>query len=953
MACLDDNTVAALMGGELSGEAKAEVERHVETCAACRQLVAAVLKSDRPLESRLSSADTAFSPAPPPRPTLATGSQVGRYVLLERIGAGGMGVVYSAYDPVLERKVAVKLVRGEGAPEALEEVRVRLLREGKAIAQLSHPNIVTVFDMGTSQGQLFVAMELVDAGSLKRWLREGARGWRDVLEKFLSAGQGLAAAHRAGLVHRDFKPENVLVGADGRVRVTDFGLASTIGAPTPVPQAASPAPLDPRLTRTGALLGTPAYMAPEQHVGQGADALSDQFSFCLALWEGLYGQRPYTAAVDPAAWTLVEPPADTKVPLWLKRGVQRGLSREPQARYPTMEALLSALAADPERTRRVRLLVTAGVLTAALAIAGSSYWASTRASRLCTGAEAEVAKVWTPGLAASVGVTFSGSGVEGASGTWELARQGLEAWWRGWAAMHTEACRATRIRGEQSDQLLGLRMACLERRRSEAAALLDVFKHADKDVVTRAPEAVDALIPVSQCADAQALQAEVPPPENPKVRAQVDEVRGLLIEGKARFDSGRYADALSRATQAVQNAKGLEYRPALAEALLLQGRLQERMGDLKAAEQTLLDAIAAAEASKQDAVTAQAATTLMLVLGSRQARYAEAHSWGKLAEGAIGRIGGSPSLQAQLLQTRGLVQYAQGQLKDAIDSHRQAVALLEKVEPDSLALAEALNSLGAALRGGRQGKEALEAFDRALAILLKKVGPDSDLVATTQNGMGSAQMLDGHFEEALKLYQQALGTFTRRLGPTHFRTITTVNNVGVVLAEEGQYAAALPYFEQVLKARQLTLAKTDAKTADAHANVGMLLVELGRLDEAMAHFDEARGILQGYPRDHFSQAEALLGIGKVQLARRQGAKAKEPLEQVLALCEKKEGFRFEYTRARAHFLLGRALFEGLHQPKEGLALAGDARAALVGFGAERFRRDVAEIDAWLAAHAAP
>jgi tetratricopeptide (TPR) repeat protein len=684
-------------------------------------------------------------------------------------------------------------------------------------------------------------------------------------------------------------------------------------------------------------------MAPEQHARRGADALSDQFSFAVALWEALYGVRPYAANELPAVWRLQEPPAQARVAPWLRRVLQRALRLAPSERYPDMAALLAALREESARARSFRLRLAAGATAALVAVAVAAAWGSARTARLCTGAAAQVAAVWNPGRIGLLRAAFLSTPAPAALATWELSRRGLDAWFTAWAAQHTEACQATALRGEQSEAVLDLRRACLARRHAEANALLGVLQAASAEGLARAPEAVDALLPPSACSDVEVLRAQARPRDA--------QARALLDEAKARFDTGGYAEALERTSAAVARAKSLDDGPALASALLLRGRLEEHTGDLKAAEPTLLDAFAKAEASRDDATAGEAATLLSLVLGSRQARYAEAHSWLKLAEGTIGRAGNSASLQARLLQAQGLVAYAEGHLAEAMLAHQRAVALFRKAEPDSLALADALNALGAALRGGRRATEALEAFDGALKLLLGKVGEDSDLVATTRNGMASALMLEGRFDEAATLYQQALATFTQRLGPTHFRTVTTANNVGVVLAEQGRYAEALPWFAKVLAAREATLLPTDAKTADAHANLGMLLVELGRDDEALAHFAQARRILQGYPLDHFSQAESLLGVARVQLARGKGALAKEPLGQVLALCEGKEGFRFDYTRARANFLLGRALAEGApRKPAEGKALALGARAALVGFGPERFKRDIGEVDRWLAAH---
>ena len=949
MACLDDNTVAAFMAGMLSPEATRELEQHVEGCASCRSLLAVMMRGDRDESAELSTGPTL--PSRPAPATLRRGTQLGRYQLLESIGAGGMGVVYAAQDPVLDRKVAVKVVRDDGNGAALEEVRSRLEREGRSIAQLSHPHIVTVFDMGSSGGHVYIAMELVDGGSLKQWLRERARGWREVLQKFLEAGQGLAAAHKAGLAHRDFKPENVLVGRDGRVRVTDFGLAASTSLPLSRVSTAPEQPLaDRRLTATGALVGTPAYMAPEQYAGLGADGLSDQFSFCVALWESVYGVRPYTPDVDPAKWKFVEPPP-SEVPLWVRKALLRGLSLQHEARYPTVELLLLELQKDPAKGRATRrwIAAAAGVIVAGL---GTGYWAATRGERMCSGAADEVAVVWNPSIAQSLAQAFATSGPDGVA-NWPRVNRALDEWWKGWATLHTEACRATRVRGEQSDQLLSLRMACLSRAKAQSSALLEVFKSADREMAAKAPEAVAGLDSLSICSDANALLAQVSPPQSPALIEKVEAVRATLAQARARSDAGQYKEALAMVAAAVTTAKALDYQPVLAEALLLSGQLQEHLGDLKASEQSLLDAISNAEASRHDVITARAATHLVLVLGARQARYGEAHAWEKLARGALSRSGGSAALEATLLQTEGLVHYAEGQLVEAIDAHQRAVTLLQKLEPNSLHLAEALNNLAAALRGGRKAKEALVAFERALVILLEKTGPDSDLVASTRNGMANAYMLEGRFKDAFELYQQALEVFTARLGPTHFRTLTTLNNLGVVLAEQGRYADALPYFQKVLDARQKTLAATDAKTADAWSNVGMLQVELGKYDDALADFEHARAILQGYPLDHFSQAESLLGVAKVSLARKEPQKAVPELERVLGLCEKKEGFRFDYTRARANFLMGRALAEGKPVVKEGWERVRSARAALVGFGEERFQRDLAEVDSWIAAHPEP
>ncbi|MFP2929901.1 protein kinase domain-containing protein, partial [Pyxidicoccus sp. 3LG] len=353
--CPAETTLSDFLAGALPQEQRSDVLAHVEGCADCQRALAAARD-----DSTFSQADVSARPAPAP---LERGATLARYVVLERIGAGAMGVVYAAYDPELDRKVALKVLRPEG--RQVEELRLRLVLEAQALARLSHANVVSVHDVGSHGDCVFLAMELVDGVTLAEWLKT-PRSWQEVLRVFTEAGRGLAAAHAAGLVHRDIKPANVLVGKDGRARVTDFGMARPLNrGPAASPRVGPDLPLSPSpstasppvtpLTRTGALLGTPAYMAPELLTGRRADALSDQFSFCVALHEALYGVRPFEgSSLEEVARAALEGrvrPAvpGTKVPAWVRRAVLRGLKPRPEERYPSMEPLLAALAPPPRR----------------------------------------------------------------------------------------------------------------------------------------------------------------------------------------------------------------------------------------------------------------------------------------------------------------------------------------------------------------------------------------------------------------------------------------------------------------------------------------------------------------------------------------------------------------------------------------------------------------------------
>jgi len=311
--------------------------------------------------------------------------QIGRYVLEERIGSGGMGIVYAARDTELDRSVAVKLLRLGGGSRSEAQRRHRLLREGKALARLSHPNVVQVYDVGEHDDRVFVAVELVEGRNARDWIEDSDPTWREVLQVFIQAGRGLAAAHGAGIVHRDFKPENLLVGDDGRVRVLDFGLARGERQAPPIGEQDEPAPppasagstLATPLTEPGVVMGTPAYMAPEQHLGRPADARTDQFGYCVALYEALYRARPFAGKTRAALRRAVvgghvEPfPTDRSVPRRVGRILRRGLEARPENRYPDMHKLLGELEGiGHHRSRRLAYLAAAaagGLLALGLA----------------------------------------------------------------------------------------------------------------------------------------------------------------------------------------------------------------------------------------------------------------------------------------------------------------------------------------------------------------------------------------------------------------------------------------------------------------------------------------------------------------------------------------------------------------------------------------------------------
>ncbi len=369
---LDDNAIAEFVSGDLPPGRLARVEGHLAGCRDCRALVAALAQDDAADSHGATIPHERLSPSQvtqlPTRP-LTVGDRVGRYLVLSTLGTGGMGVVFAAYDPQLDRKVALKLLRS-GTNLPTQDATKRLRREAQAIAQLSHPHVVGVYDVGTTDdGHLYIAMEFVEGDTLTAWLKRWPRTWREIVDVFLQAGRGLVAAHSVGLLHRDFKPDNVLVGGDGRVRVTDFGLARSLVFHLDEESARGPTPslplaLSSPLTATGTVLGTPRYMPPEQLTGPDIDARADQFSFCVALHEALYGAHPLPGGTSVAMLEqgvrATPPPSDTRVPALVGRAVARGLERDRTKRFPTMASLISELTPPPPSLGRKSLALAIG-----------------------------------------------------------------------------------------------------------------------------------------------------------------------------------------------------------------------------------------------------------------------------------------------------------------------------------------------------------------------------------------------------------------------------------------------------------------------------------------------------------------------------------------------------------------------------------------------------------------
>jgi len=531
-------------------------------------------------------------------------ARIGRFVLLGEHAAGGMGVVYGAYDPQLDRRVALKVLH----PLALRSpvTRERLLTEARALARLDHPNVVPIHDVVVIEDQVVIVMEWVEGKTLANWEAEAPRSWREGVATYLSAGRGLAAAHALGLVHRDFKPANAIIGEDGRVRILDFGLARFEGTseganPEPALHAGASASAEScaltiaavGLTATGEVLGTPAYMAPEQLAGVVATAASDQFSFCAALYRAVCGILPYPGATvedqraNLTAGRLAEPAEGRSVPSWLRSVLARGLMMAPAERYPSMAALLDELGRERGWQRWRVPIAVAITAVAALVTAGLAF-SDDKQVVLCDGGPAAIEPTWNAQRQGALAGAFARLRAPRAASVGAAVVAGLDGYRDAWAKMHQSAC-ADHRDGTQSDALLDRRMRCLHRRADALGASATALAQIDDVSLDHAREVVAGLPPVDDCANLEVLGAAVEPPANLTTRAGVTALQRVLAAAIARERLGHSAEALGDLRANKAEVARLGYVPLVVEFGLAEGRILLARSAYAEAQRTLAD----------------------------------------------------------------------------------------------------------------------------------------------------------------------------------------------------------------------------------------------------------------------------------------------------------------------------------------------------------------------------
>jgi tetratricopeptide (TPR) repeat protein/tRNA A-37 threonylcarbamoyl transferase component Bud32 len=816
---------------------------------------------------------------------------IGRFTVLDRLGEGAMGVVFAAQDEELDRKIAVKLIRSEASTDS--NVRPRMLREAKALARLSDPHVVQIYEIGEHQGQVYIAMELVEGLTLADWLAREQRSWRECVRMFREVGRGLAAAHAAGVIHRDFKPANVLIGNDGRPRVVDFGLAhlgvARLDDTSSDLRTASTA-VDNRVTASRAVVGTPAYMAPEQFEQRPVDARTDQFAFCIALWEAVYRVPPFdrrsfeVLAAQVTEGALQVPASPPSLPGWLRAALRRGLETDPDRRWPSMAALLHALERGLDRARHVR---RAAAVAGAITVVGVAIAIAMPTQQRCMPPTDRMAGVWDDTTRNAVQRAVQDTGVGYAADTWRLIDERITAYVDAWMQMHVEACEAARD-GEQSAATLDRRMVCLDRRFAQVVADVRVLETIDARGVANAANIAAALPDLSECADVERLLARdtfAPPPEQAEA---VEAMHARNAEIMAQEAVGSFAEALTGARELLADAEALGFAPMIATTRYTLGLMLEANGDFEGArtafDRTRLEAL---EVGDQELVF-NALNRLVFNAGLVHDDLDGALTLADVALATLRGIGRADSRdEAYLHDHVGSILTRKGDYAGALARHMRALELLRAQVPDGdrhLAIVHV--NVGAALFYLDRFDEALEHYDAGLAVLERGLGAGHPDVAITHGNIGLALHTIGRSDEALEHHRESLRILLAALDEDHPDVADARGQLGWILDSVGQHEEALAEQRIALAALERALGRDHIKTASLHAALASTATHMGDLDEALVHARRELEIrLQQLGENHPDTALAHSHLAKVHLARGEHAEAEAGYRAALRIAE--------------------------------------------------------------------
>lgn len=812
---MSEDSIAAFAVGQLSTAELHVWTVHMDTCARCRRLVSALARVEA---------------LPAHGEALVAGGQLGRFVLSRPLGRGAMGEVWAAHDLELDREVALKVLRLRAGAIGAEGA-ARLRREAQAMARLHHANVVAIYELGADGDRGFCAMEFIDGVTLRRWL-ETARSWREVVEVACAVGRGIAAAHAVGLIHRDVKPENVLIARDGRALISDFGLAKLDDVAGEV-AATSAATTMGALTATGALLGTPRYMAPEQLAGYAADARSDQFSFCVMVYEALYGARPFDGAtIDELVRDIQRgPPRRRGVPRGVARCLARGLAVDPEARWPSMSALGDALVRAVRVRRRWR--IAAGIAVVGLAMAGV---AAAVMPRVDPGAEAErrIAAAWQPARQAQLEARFLAIGGPLAAERAATTTRLLDGYRAAWQAQWLDAWSATHTRGAQSAEVLERRLACLDQLAEAMAGLVDVLLSAEASDVGEAPQSVYRLEPVASCHLDRVLARSIAP-STPAGAVAEQQLRAL----EAIHRAGRNKEALQRAAALIEPAIALGDPAAVARARFDLGSVQAASGRFADAEPTLRLALQDAAAARDHYLVAECWLRLLSVVGHGLHRRDDALAIEPAARAAVVQAGSDPRQLADLAKTLGLVAASRGDVATAhaqfVEARARRIAARGALDPG---VAADESNLGAALIDLDRSDEAAAHLARAIEILGATLGQHHQAIAGAEHNLATIAADRKDWAAAERHARAAIEANALASGPDHPGTASNRIRLARILVPQRRFAEARAELDRAASSLARSLPPT-------HPSRLLFDIYRAQLEDAEGHVDAAIRLARG------------------------------------------------------------------------------------------------------------
>jgi serine/threonine protein kinase len=759
--------------------------------------------------------------------------KLGRFTVLGPIGGGGMGTVVVAYDPDLDRKIALKILHTRG-----ERGRSEVLREGRALARLRHPAVVTVHEVGVVDDQVFVAMEYVEGSDLRAWLRT-ARTGEATLALLIGAGRGLAAAHDAGLVHFDVKPENLVVDAAGHARVVDFGLARSIEELAPTLTSS------PGSSGTTSRGGTPAYMAPERLAGERGDHRSDQYSYCVTCWEALFGRRPLSDS-DPL-------PGKMSVPPRIVAALRRGLSPDPARRFASMHELVDALARRPARWWLLGLGAAAAV---GLAIGAYSVGQRNTAPG-CTSPWEHVAATWNDERAAAVEAAFTATELLFAQETRATVKSALDRYADAWSATHARACEDSRVHGIIPHAVYERRLACLEDRRLHLAALVERFAAADAKTVTHALEGVEHLPPIEPCGALKPTEEMFA--GDPARFAELLQLRGLFARARAEVDTGRPADAEPLLEDLLARARQADNPTLLSEVLLQLGTADGYASRTDRAIERLDEALATAVAHDLPVQAGFAAVNLYHVVSHVPDQRKAPDYLLTIAE-AFSRQAGDP-LQLMLVarMNRGNALADAGRNREAYE-HLERTRQIAEQHGVRRQAAAALANIAFCHDSFGDFQAAAAALREAIAELEPLIGSMHPSIASLHLNLGSAMIEIDDQAAALRHFDRVKTIIRANYAGDHVTLASAHQDTAISHERSGRQDDALVEYRTALEMYERLDGPQSTDVGILLCNMSGTLRYLGRPEEALPHLARSQAILdETLPPEHC----AILGCGVI------------------------------------------------------------------------------------------